>query len=236
MEKRSLSATIRTEKGKMSAKKMRRTGVIPGVIYGQHKEPIMIEVSAHDLGVIMNNPMGKNVFIDMEVVHNSKKAKELVMVKELQRDPVSHKLIHADFYRIDMKKKVVCEIPVKEEGLSVGVHAGGRLDHLRKSVVVKCLPDQIPGVICFDVTNLNINDVFYVKDLKLPEGIEPVTHLDVAILRISAPRVEVEAEEEAAAEGEEKKEGEEETKEGEKAEDKKDETKPAKEESKGKKS
>ena len=121
------------------------------------------------------------------------------------------------------------------EGLSVGVHAGGRLDHLRKSVVVKCLPDQIPNVICFDVTNLNINDVFYVKDLKLPEGIEPVTHLDVAILRISAPRVEVEVEE-AAAEGEEKKEGEEETKEGEKAEEKKDETKPAKEESKGKKS
>lgn len=223
MEKRTLSATIRKEKGKKASKKLRRTGVIPGIIYGQDKEPIMIEVSAHDVIGILHNPMGKNVFIDLEIVDNSKKTKDLVMIKELQRNPVSHKPTHADFYRIDMNKKILCEIPLKEEGLAVGIKAGGRLDHLRKTIFVKCLPNQIPEIIKFDVTNLNINNVFYVKDLILPEGIEPVTHKDVALVKVAVPRLEVVEVAAAPAEGEEVvEEGEEaEVKEGEKGAEKK---------------
>ena len=223
MEKRTLTATIRKEKGKKVSKQLRRTGVIPGVIYGQDKEPIMIEVSAHDVTNILHNPMGKNVFIDLEIVDNSKKTKDLVMIKELQRNPVSHKPTHIDFYRIDMDRKILCEIPLKDEGLAVGIKAGGRLDHLRKTLFVKCLPNQIPEIIKFDVTNLNINNVFYVKDLTLPEGIEPITHKDVALVRVAVPRLEVVEVVAAPAEGEEAvAEGEEaEAKEGEEGAEKK---------------
>jgi len=223
MEKRTLTATIRNEKGKMPAKKLRRTGLIPGIIYGQNKETLMISVSAHDVNAVLHNPMGKNVFIDIEIEDNGKKIKELVMIKELQRNPVSNKLIHCDFYRIDTNKKIVCEIPIKEEGLAIGVKAGGRFDHLMKSVFVKCLPDQMPEVFKFDITHLNINNVFYVKDLKFPEGIEPVTHRDIALARVAMPRVEVVEEVAAPAEGAEApKEGKEaEAKEGEKGAEKK---------------
>jgi large subunit ribosomal protein L25 len=125
-----------------------------------------------------------------------------VMIKELQRHPVSQNLLHLDLYEVSMDQKIKVMVPVTTTGKSVGVEMGGMLQIIRRELEVLCLPDQIPENITIDITDLDVGDSFHVEDLQLDENIEVPAEVNFTILTILSTKVEA-AEEAAGEEGEE---------------------------------
>lgn len=196
MERMQLKAKIRDEFGKGAARKLRREGLIPGIIYGRGFDPLPLTVDPHDLDKALIEAGGTNLLFDLEI---EGKDKYPVMVREYQADVIDRHLLHVDFLKVDLTKKINVEIPVRLEGKAPGVKEGGILEHLRRTLEVVCLPTKIPGAIGVDVSQLKIGDTFHVHDLKLPEGVELVSTIDVTIAAVVAP-VEEKVEEVAAEE------------------------------------
>ena len=139
-------------------------------------------------------------------------AEKLVLVKDLQRHPVTRSLVHADFYEVDVNQKISVEVPINFVGKAAGVDIGGILQPVRRRVEVLCLPLQIPDDIEVDVSPLGIHDAIHISQLPVPEGVEIPYDADVTIVTVLPPVVD--ESKTAAAEGEEEGAGEEGEKQG----------------------
>jgi large subunit ribosomal protein L25 len=203
MAENALAVESRSATGKGVARKLRATGRIPGIFYGGGSEPLPVQVEAHALvRLLETSSAGMNTLIDLKGGGLDGK---VVLVKELQRDPVNGAALHADFYAVDVDRLVTVSVPVHLEGTAVGVKMGGIVDHALREVELECLPRAIPEELRIDVTPLEMGDSLHVRDLPLPEGVELLTDGDLPVVSVVAPRVEEEeapTEEEAeAAEG-----------------------------------
>lgn len=200
MEQARLDVEIRQGKGKGSARAVRRNGLIPGIVYGHNQEPITIQFQEYGLRRIFHQG-GENVLINMNV---SGELTETVMIKEIQRDPLSRRIIHADFMRVSLEEKVTTHVPVVLVGTAPGVKEGGVLEFLLRELRVECQVGQIPEHIEVDISSLGIGDQIRVEDIKVPEGMaihdDPVT----IVVTIAAPTVVKEIEEGAVPEDLEK--------------------------------
>jgi len=127
---------------------------------------------------------------------------QLVLIKETQHDPVTEDVLHLDFQRVSLTKKIVSEVRIILKGEPEGVKAGGMLDHALRTVQVECLPADMPERIEIDISGLKIHDGIHVKDLTLPAGVEMVTDRERSVLSILPPR-KIEVEEEAIKAAEE---------------------------------
>ena len=211
METVTLKASLRTENGTGSARRLRSTGRIPSVAYGktnqgEQTDTLAIAIEADALRDILVSDRGRNSIIELEVDGGTKVA---VMIKEYEVHPVTRKLLHADFQRIDPSRPIVVEVPFVTTGKSKGEQEGGTLLTAIRSLKVRCLPTNIPNAIEHDVSSLAINDELKVKELVLPENVEVLMAPERKLVVVQPPRVVVEAAAEGAAEGEgEKKEGE----------------------------
>jgi large subunit ribosomal protein L25 len=205
-----LAIEVREGSGKGVARKLRAAGRIPGVCYGGGEAPRSIQLDPHALDrVITRSAAGVNTLIDLKGGGLDGK---VVLVKELQRDPVRGTLLHADLYTIDVDRTVEVEVPIHLTGLPVGVELGGGiLEHTLRELELECLPRAIPEEITLDVTALELGESLHVRDLALPEGVTLVSDPDLSVVSVAAPRAEeeptVEGAEEAAAEGAEEGEG-----------------------------
>ncbi|MFQ5697440.1 MAG: 50S ribosomal protein L25 [Myxococcota bacterium] len=201
MERLALEVSAREGRGKGAARRLRATGQVPAILYGSGSDPVPLAVDAHLLDRVLLE--GANSVLDLQGSGTSQGT--LALVKELQRDPVSRRVLHCDLYVIDVQKKVTVTVQVHCEGRAVGVELhGGVLDTLIREVEVSCLPLEIPDAFTLDVSGLEIGDALRASDLSLPEGVELLADPDLTIVHVVAPRVEEEAE---AAEGEEAVEG-----------------------------
>lgn len=219
MSEHALSIEARTETGKGSARKLRAKGMIPGIFYGGGAEPRPVQMNAHDLvRMLETSSAGINTLVDLKGGGLDGK---VVLVKELQRDPVNGAALHADLYAVDVDRLVTVDVPVHLVGTAAGIKMGGIVDHSLREVELECLPRAIPEELRLDVSALEMGDSLHVRDIPLPEGVELLTDPDLPVVSVVAPRVE---EEETPAEGEEAAEGAEPT-EGAEAEDKSDEDK-----------
>jgi len=191
-----LTVTEREKSTKSKIKTSRKSGIIPGIVYGQQEKNIQIWVNAKELDKIIHKEQGTNVLISLKVGDTAK----TVLIKEIQRGFVSLKPIHVDFNIISLTKKIEVEIPIHITGEAPGVKIGGGiLEHIIRELRVKCLPTEIPQGIDLDVSNLNINESLTVKDMKLPAGLEIITDLHTTVVNIAAPtKEEVVAPDEAA--------------------------------------
>ena len=235
MEKLVLTAQHREETGKGSGRRLRAQGMLPAVVYGENKKPEHVTINRHDLQQLMHHGTGEGTIISLKI-KGSKAAKEQkVLIRDIQKDPVTMYPIHADFYRISLTKKLKVEVPVRALGTPEGVKAGGILEYLTRTVEVKCLPTAIPRNFEVDVSELAINHSVHVSDLKVAEGVEILNDPETALFTVQPPRVEEEvvvapAAEELAEGAEpelitrEKGEEEEEEKKEEKAEEKPEKT------------
>jgi len=122
------------------------------------------------------------------------------MVKELQTDPVSRRILHVDFYEIDPNRKILMKVPVVAKGKAAGVEMGGLLQLIRRELEVLCLPGEIPEKIELDVTDLNIGDSIHVKDIQLEGDLEIPSEVDFTVITCIGKKAEVV---EGAEEGEE---------------------------------
>ena len=202
-----LAAQLRESKGKEAAKKMRREKNIPGIFYGQESQPIMVSFKDGDLRRILKNSVSENIIITLQLQKDKATESKMVMLKELQSDPLKDSYIHADFYEISMDKKLTLNVPVILVNTPAGVANGGILQHVRRELTITCLPDKLIEKIEVDVSELGIGDSLHIKDVIFPEGITSPQeeHLTVAV--VNAPTA---SETDASEEDEE---GEEESKE-----------------------
>jgi len=213
LEKFELNANVRKSTGNSPARELRRSGLIPAVLYGPQTEPVLLSVNVKDLEQIFKKGNVGSMILNL-VIQNGQQVTKPAMIKELQSHPVSGNLIHIDFYEIDMNRKINVMIPVVTVGKSKGVEEGGLLQIVRRELEVLCLPGDIPEAIEIDITDLDIGDSIHMEEIPLGENIELLSDANFTVVTVVSPKVE-----EAAVEEEEGLEGAEEEAEGEAPED-----------------
>lgn len=195
-----LKAETGRELGSGPSKRIRAEGKIPGVVYGLSTDPVSIVVDWKPLRAALTTDAGLNALIRLEVGD----AKDLTIVKELQRHPVSGHVIHLDFLRVDADAEITVDVPIVLEGEAEAVHReNGTVDHVLFTLAVSAKPADIPNDIVVDISAMELFDTIRVSDLTLPAGVRTEVDPEEAIVNaaISASTMEADAEE-AAAEAE----------------------------------
>ena len=192
MQQVKLEAQKRETAGKGAARGMRRAGNLPGVLYGRKNEVIPIQIDARGFRDFLQN-YGENTFINLDIADHGI---ENVMVKEIQRDPVSNQLLHTDLLRISMDEPITSAVPITLVGSAPGIQEGGILEFPHRQLTLHCLPTLLPEDIEVDINELDIDDRLSVHDVSLPEGIEILDDPNTRIVAVVPPRIEEEPEEE----------------------------------------
>lgn len=205
MKQQDLSVKIREKSGKGAARRIRMNGDIPAVFYGNQTEPLNLQIPAKDFGLILASETGQSTILNLSF-EEGKTKKRMALIKDVQIDPVSDQLIHADFQELSMDQKMSADIPVKLTGKAKGVELGGTLQPIRRELTVSCLPKDLPTQIEVDVTELGIGQSIHIDDIALPEGVEVPHDVNFTVAVVLGRRgaeegVEEEALEEGAAEG-----------------------------------
>jgi large subunit ribosomal protein L25 len=185
-----LQAEKRDTRGKNEARRLRASGRIPAVVYGGERDKaVEISVDPKVLSRILHSESGVNTLIGLEGVGAGDTR---VMVKEYQLDPITHKLLHADFYQIAMDKALTVTVPIVLKGEAKGVkQQGGIVDFVSREIEIETLPGDIPESITVDVSELMLNQGLRVRDLQT-EGAKwkPMTDPDTMIVHVVALKVE----------------------------------------------
>lgn len=195
----SLSVTAREGAGKGAARAVRRAGMVPGVIYGDKKAPTLINLNPRDLHIEMQKP---GFFTRVFTLKLDGKT-ERTLCRDLQRHPVSERVLHVDFQRLTVGAKVHVAVPVTvaNEQASPGIKRGGVLNLVEHSVELVGQPENIPAAIIIDLTGKEIGESVHLSQLVLPAGVRPlITDHDITIVAIVAPSGMKAEEEEVVAE------------------------------------
>lgn len=193
-----LEAVRRDQFGRNNAGRLRRQGQIPAVVYGGVSgQAESVAVDPKQLLRILHSDSGANTLITVKVAGQSDAR---VLVKEYQLHPVSHQLLHVDFYRIAMDQKIEVTVPIHLVGEAKNAKAqGGTVDFVHREIVVECLPADIPEHITIDITDLGLHDAVRVRDLQSGGKWTAVSEADTMIVHVVAPRAAEEAPADAPA-------------------------------------
>ena len=215
-EQVSLAASERQSEGKSANRNLRRSGYIPGVLYGGKDEPKKISIMEKDI-VKATEISG----FATQILQISMDGKDVdVVVKEIQRHPATSRVLHADFMRVDPDSKITLVVPIRtlNDESCIGVKvSGGQVNHLINDIEISCLASNLPEQLEIDVQEMDIGDTVSLSEIKLPEGVE-ITILqqdedrDQAVVSVTETRemiIEEEEEELELEEGEGEGEGEE---------------------------
>ncbi len=208
MEQIALTAAPRTGRGNGPARRLRQSGQVPAILYGPGTEPHPIAVPAQDLErAFQKGNIQRTIFaLDLQ---NGPSGSRLAVIKELQTHPVTGRLLHVDFYEIDLSRKLRVRIPLVPRGKAKGEELGGMLQIIEREIEVFCLPGEIPERIEVDVSPLGVGETLHVRDLALPPGVELPAGANYTVITIvsqkaeaaPAAAAEAAAPEEAAGEG-----------------------------------
>ncbi len=199
-----LAAQTRDRAGKGIARALRRSKQIPAVVYGDHKEPVLISLSSHDVELEYHKAHMFTMICNMETNSGDKMS---VLARDIQLHPVTSQVLHIDFLRVSKKTKIAVAIPVHfiNEENCVGLTENGVLNTVRHDVELMCSATDIPEFIELDLSPFKIGDSLKLSDIVLPEGAVPVEERDLTIATIIAPKTAdepIDSEEADAAEGE----------------------------------
>ena len=199
MAENELNIELRDSSGKGAARKMRAAGRIPGIFYaaGEAGQSVALDPRVLDR-LISASAAGINTLFDLK--GGGALDGKRVLVKEIQRDPVTGSPLHADLYAVDQDRTIQVSVPYRLTGTAAGVKMGGIVDHSLREVELSCLPRWIPEEIQVDIGELDVGDSLHVRDIALPENVTLISDPDLSVVSIVAPAA---AEEEAVAEGEE---------------------------------
>jgi large subunit ribosomal protein L25 len=186
-----LEAVKRELFGRNNAVRLRQKGQIPVVLYGgDASKTESLSVDPKALSKILHSDSGVNTLISLKFEGAGDMR---VLVKEYQLDPVSHKLLHVDFYRVAMDKLLRVTVPVHLTGESKGVKdEGGVVDFVHRDLVIECLPADIPEHVTVDISNLMLHDGVRVRDLAASDKWKVVSDADMLIVHVVSPKVEAE--------------------------------------------
>ena len=192
MEHRVLNVEPRTTTKKSAARRLRKNGQIPAIIYGSH-EPEMVQVDGHFFKTKMY-PISESTIIDLK---SGKKTWE-VLVKDVQYEVLTGEIYHIDFFELTKGKLLKTHVPVHVTGNSPGVREGGLLEHSLHEVEIECLPKDLPDHISVDISELQIGDALHVSEMTLAPGIKILNSPEAVVAQVVNVK-KVALDEEAAA-------------------------------------
>jgi large subunit ribosomal protein L25 len=205
MELKTLKANSRATTGSANARRLRREGFVPCVVYGGNGEPVGLQLEAREFARLLHAGRGEHAIVQLDVEDNPSLSGP-AMLKEVQHHPVRGGATHADFMRISLDERIVTQVTVTLVGRAPGVVEGGVLDLIMREVEVECRALEVPESFQLDVSALGIGDSLHVSDLVVPEGITLVSEPDRMVVAVHASRLSAAAETteegEAAAEPE----------------------------------
>ena len=184
-----IKAQPRNVSGTVEAKKARKAGLVPAVIYGRHMgKPQNLQLDARALKAALGKTTGEHVLVDLEIVGGDK---TLALIQDVQHHALKRHIMHVDFHALHADEKMHTTVPVVTFGEASGVkNLGGILEQLLRSIQVECLPKDLPESIVVDVSALEIGDAVHIKDLPLPAGVTALGNPETSVLHITAPTVE----------------------------------------------
>jgi large subunit ribosomal protein L25 len=193
-----LDVASREPEGSRSARRLRRGGRIPGVLYGGDAEPVSFSVDARELRVAL---AGSGAVVDLSI-DGSKPTP--VVLKEAQRDPVHGQTTHVDLLRVRLDKPIHAVVPLELAGVeeTPGVKEGGILEQLTRELNIEALPTAIPESIVHQLGELNIGDTLTLEAVSVPEGVTLLDDPATTVASVLAPRLQTEEETEPEAETE----------------------------------
>ena len=191
---------------KREARQLRRNGKVPAVLYGPKRPTVSIAVAADEFTRKLAHLEGSHL---IRLVHGGGEREaelhdRMVLLREMQRHPVTAEVLHADFYEVDLTERLTVSVPLRFVGKPVGVVDGGILQPIQREVEVECLPTEIPEFVEIDVSALHIHEAVHVGELRLPEGVTALGDAARPLVTVLPPTVEekpVEAAEAAPVEG-----------------------------------
>ncbi len=188
-----IQARIRAKAGTRQAKKERKDGYIPAIVYGHKEENLLVSVPQKEFHSLLTHGVH---LLELQMGDKS----ETVLIKDVQYDYLGTNLVHVDFSRVNLNERVPVNVPVVLRGTPAGVQAGGMLQQLQMEVELECLVTDIPEQLKVSVTNLEIGQSLYAKDIELPSGAKLLTEPDTVIAQVTelAEEAEEQQEEELA--------------------------------------
>lgn len=202
MEQINFDVQIRKSLGSSRSRQVRRSNLIPGIIYGGDAKPTTIQADRKAYDRIYRQHAGESLIYHLNLVEDGKKVSDFpAIIKDVQLHPVTDEVIHIDFNRISLDKEIEIKVKIIVKGEAIGVKKdGGTLEHLMWDLDIICLPTNIPHHLEADVTNLGVHDSIHVKDLALPAGVRTKHDPESVVITIAGSMREEGAA--ATAEGE----------------------------------
>jgi large subunit ribosomal protein L25 len=184
-----VSAKGRTDRGKNAARRLRREGLIPGVVYGGKGENVAVAVDPKVLHKVLRSEAGRNSILKLDIAdHGATNA----ILKSWQVDPIKERFLHADFYRIAMDVAIRVTVPIHATGEARGVKVdGGILELIMREIEVECLPGDIPERIDIDVSDLGLNGALRVSDLPVTAKVKILEGADQVVVHVVSVKEEV---------------------------------------------
>ena len=186
MAEATLSVLKRDDAGKQAAKHLRLTGFVPGILYGKDIDNTSLSINMKDLLSLLHSE-GRNAVVNLMIGDAKKEVKSFIY--DIQHNPLSHKITHVDLKQISMTEKINVSVPVLLQGVPVGVKTeGGIIEHLMHTVEITCLPADIRSEFAVDISELGINGVVHVSDIKI-DKYEYISDEDSVVVHVVAPKV-----------------------------------------------
>ncbi len=182
-----VTAEARASRGKNEARRTRRAGLIPAVVYGAFKDPVAIAVSPKQIAQILHSKTGHNTIFNLSIKDGESTA---VMVVDGQHDPIKGHLLHVDLKRIDLSKRIRVSVPIIVQGEPKGVkQQGGLLESITREVEIECLPNEIPENFTIDVGELLIGQSKRASDLALSDSVKLISSPDSVLAHVITIKV-----------------------------------------------
>ena len=191
METVEITVQRRTGSGKGAARKLRSAGKVPAILYGPKRTTTAIAVEGAELGRRLAHLEGAHLVRLVDAARADADINErMVLVRELQRHPVTGTPLHADFYEVDLTERLTVSVMLRFVGKAAGVVAGGILQPILRDIEVECLPTEIPDHFEIDVSPLGVHDAVHLGDITLPEGVSIVGDPAQSVVTVLPPTVE----------------------------------------------
>jgi large subunit ribosomal protein L25 len=190
LETLDIEVKAREAGSKHQARRLRREGKIPAVLYGPKVESLALELNRKDFSNRVAGLEGSHL-VRLKSASTAL-ADKVALVKEMQYHPITGDVIHADFYEVDLTVRIEVSVPLRFIGKGAGVVRGGILQPIVREIQVECLPLDIPQFFNVDVSALDIGDSVHIEDLPMPEGVTAVYDSNFALVTIATPTVEEE--------------------------------------------
>jgi large subunit ribosomal protein L25 len=196
-----VNVAVRPGTKKGGARKVRATGKVPGVLYGRKEEPLAVLFDEKELITSLDKERKRNTVLKLAISNGGKTEEITAMVRDAQINPLSRRLVHVDFLRVDLEAEVHVSVPLVLTGKAVGLQNGGNLHQSLHMIPIAAKPAAIPTKLELDVSALDIGDALHVSDLKLGAGVRALLDARDGLASVVAPKAEKVEEAAAPIEG-----------------------------------